>query len=140
MLMGLKPGMKVLDVGCGIGGPAREIAKFVGCEVVGVTINQAQVDRAIYLTATERLEGRCTFVRGDFLVRTTTFWLFDLLSNYCYVFPYPYHSHPWNIRGPRWASGTNSGRCYVEEVFVLNSTLCLVLVLLCIQIQDCWLA
>ncbi|KAL2440873.1 Sterol 24-C-methyltransferase [Exophiala dermatitidis] len=67
MLMGLKPGMKVLDVGCGIGGPAREIAKFVGCEVVGVTINQAQVDRAIYLTATEGLDGRCTFVRGDFL-------------------------------------------------------------------------
>ncbi|KAL2404194.1 Sterol 24-C-methyltransferase erg6 [Exophiala dermatitidis] len=67
MLMGLKPGMMVLDVGCGIGGPAREIAKFVGCEVVGVTINQAQVDRAIYLTATEGLDGRCTFVRGDFL-------------------------------------------------------------------------
>ncbi|TVU41833.1 hypothetical protein EJB05_15388, partial [Eragrostis curvula] len=26
--LGLKPGMKVLDVGCGIGGPLREIARF----------------------------------------------------------------------------------------------------------------
>ncbi|EXJ94944.1 hypothetical protein A1O1_00062 [Capronia coronata CBS 617.96] len=67
LLMGLRPGMKVLDVGCGIGGPAREIAKFVGCEVVGVTINQAQVDRAIYLTALEGLSGKCTFVKADFL-------------------------------------------------------------------------
>ncbi|KIW24641.1 uncharacterized protein PV07_10345 [Cladophialophora immunda] len=66
-LMNLKPHMKVLDVGCGIGGPAREIAKFVGCEVVGVSINQGQIDRAIYLTRLEGLQDRCTFVRGDFL-------------------------------------------------------------------------
>ena len=26
--MGIKSGMKVLDVGCGVGGPAREICKF----------------------------------------------------------------------------------------------------------------
>ena len=26
--LGMKPGMKVLDVGCGVGGPARAIARF----------------------------------------------------------------------------------------------------------------
>lgn len=69
LLMGLKPGMKVLDVGCGIGGPAREIAKFIGCHIVGITINQSQVDRAVYLTAQEGLSDECTFIRADFLVR-----------------------------------------------------------------------
>lgn len=69
LLMGLRPGMKVLDVGCGIGGPAREIAKFVGCEIVGISINQMQIDRAIHLTAQAGLSDKCTFVRGDFLVR-----------------------------------------------------------------------
>ena len=63
----LRPGMKVLDVGCGIGGPAREIAKFAGCEVVGITISQTQVDRAVLLTAMEGLQDKCTFLRGDFL-------------------------------------------------------------------------
>ncbi|KIX05700.1 uncharacterized protein Z518_03672 [Rhinocladiella mackenziei CBS 650.93] len=67
MLMGLKAGMKVLDVGCGIGGPAREIAKFIGCEVVGITINQYQVDRAIQLTAQGGLSDKCTFIKGNFL-------------------------------------------------------------------------
>ncbi|RLM58785.1 hypothetical protein C2845_PM18G06230 [Panicum miliaceum] len=32
--LGLKPGMKVLDVGCGIGGPLREIARFRSSKVV----------------------------------------------------------------------------------------------------------
>lgn len=62
----LRPGMKVLDVGCGIGGPARTIAKFVGCEIVGISINQRQVDRAILLTALEGLQHKCTFLRADF--------------------------------------------------------------------------
>ena len=67
--MGLKPGMKVLDVGCGVGGPAREMAKLVGCEVVGITINQSQVDRAIQLTAQDGLTGKCTFIKADWHVR-----------------------------------------------------------------------
>ena len=67
-LMGLKPGMKVLDVGCGVGGPAREIAKFIGCEIVGITINQRQVDRARELTEEAGMADKCVFIQGDFLV------------------------------------------------------------------------
>ena len=67
-LMGLKPGMKVLDVGCGVGGPAREIAKFIGCEIVGITINQKQVDVARHLTEEAGLSNKVTFTQGDFLV------------------------------------------------------------------------
>jgi sterol 24-C-methyltransferase len=66
-LADVRPGMLVLDVGCGIGGPARAIARFTGCTVVGLTINQGQVDRAIYLTALEGLSDKCTFLQGDFL-------------------------------------------------------------------------
>lgn len=32
------PGAHVLDVGCGLGGPARRLASVYGCEVVGVDI------------------------------------------------------------------------------------------------------
>ena len=39
------PGMKVLDVGCGIGGPMKEIAKFVDCNVVGLNINPYQLQK-----------------------------------------------------------------------------------------------
>jgi sterol 24-C-methyltransferase len=42
--LSLVPGMKVLDVGCGVGGPMRNIAAFSGASVEGITINQYQVN------------------------------------------------------------------------------------------------
>lgn len=41
--LGVKPGDAVLDCGCGIGGPMRNIAKFTKAKVTGVTINEYQV-------------------------------------------------------------------------------------------------
>jgi len=44
--LGLRPGMRVLDIGCGWGGAARFMAERYGCEVVGVTVSREQVDYA----------------------------------------------------------------------------------------------
>jgi sterol 24-C-methyltransferase len=41
----LKPEETCLDVGCGVGGPMREIAKFSGAKVVGLNNNEYQVGR-----------------------------------------------------------------------------------------------
>ncbi|KAG2640824.1 hypothetical protein PVAP13_2KG120800 [Panicum virgatum] len=43
--LGLKPGMKVLDVGCGIGGPLREISRFSSTSVIGLNNNDYQITR-----------------------------------------------------------------------------------------------
>ena len=40
----IKPGMRVLDVGCGWGGLAFEMAKQKGCEVLGITLSDNQLD------------------------------------------------------------------------------------------------
>ncbi|KAJ7688969.1 sterol 24-C-methyltransferase [Mycena rosella] len=65
--MRLKPGMRVLDVGCGVGGPAREIARFADVEIVGLNNNEFQLQRARKYTKKAGLEGQVTFVRGDFM-------------------------------------------------------------------------
>jgi cyclopropane-fatty-acyl-phospholipid synthase len=44
--LGLEPGMRVLDIGCGWGGAARFMAERYGCEVVGVTVSKEQVEYA----------------------------------------------------------------------------------------------
>ena len=41
--MNLKPGMRVLDVGCGVGGPARQIARFADVQIIGLNNNDFQV-------------------------------------------------------------------------------------------------
>jgi len=36
---GLEPSTRVLDLGCGIGGPARYLAATFGCKVTGVDLS-----------------------------------------------------------------------------------------------------
>ncbi|KAA1397244.1 SAM-dependent methyltransferase [Aeromicrobium ginsengisoli] len=63
--LGLKPGMTVLDVGSGLGGPARQIARSAGCDVVGVDITRAYVEAATSLTSVAGLTDRVQFVETD---------------------------------------------------------------------------
>ena len=60
----LPPGSKLIDVGCGIGGSARILARDYGFDVLGISISPAQVRRATELTA----EGlSCRFAVMDAL-------------------------------------------------------------------------
>ena len=42
--LNIKPGHRVLDIGCGWGGLSRYIAKEVGCEVHGISLASNQID------------------------------------------------------------------------------------------------
>jgi sterol 24-C-methyltransferase len=65
--MSLRPGMRVLDVGCGVGGPAREIARFSDAKIVGLNNNDFQIGRARKYTQAAGLEDQVQFVKGDFM-------------------------------------------------------------------------
>jgi SAM-dependent methyltransferase len=54
-------GKRVLDVGCGIGGPAFEIARTYGSSVVGVDLEAPLIERATAATKRLGLEGQCEF-------------------------------------------------------------------------------
>src|SRR5215469_5901792 len=49
-LAGLTGDMSVLDIGSGVGGPARFLAATYGCHVMGVDLSESFVDVARYLT------------------------------------------------------------------------------------------
>jgi sterol 24-C-methyltransferase len=66
--IGIKDGDKVLDVGCGVGGPAREIAKFTGAHITGLNNNDYQIERATRYAQKEGLAHQLQFVKGDFMV------------------------------------------------------------------------
>ena len=64
-IAGLKPGQKVLDAGCGLGGPARTLAAEFGCEVVGLEIVEEFCRAAAMLTEWVGLSDRVTIREGD---------------------------------------------------------------------------
>ncbi|KAJ5025074.1 hypothetical protein J3E73DRAFT_392323 [Bipolaris maydis] len=65
--MNLQDNMRVLDVGCGVGGPAREIVKFAGVNVTGLNNNDYQIERATAYAEKEGLSHKLNFVKGDFM-------------------------------------------------------------------------
>eukprot|EP00879_Flechtneria_rotunda_P005200 GHRR01005482.1.p1 GENE.GHRR01005482.1~~GHRR01005482.1.p1 ORF type:complete len:307 (+),score=69.35 GHRR01005482.1:887-1807(+) len=64
--LGLRPGMKCLDCGCGVGGPMRTIAAVSGAHITGITINQYQVDRATHHNKRLGMSKLTDVVRGNF--------------------------------------------------------------------------
>ncbi|GAM22927.1 hypothetical protein SAMD00019534_061020 [Acytostelium subglobosum LB1] len=65
--LGLFPGMRVLDVGCGVGGPMRTIARFSGAHVVGLNNNEYQIQRGKRLNEAAGLAPLCSFIKADFM-------------------------------------------------------------------------
>lgn len=62
----IQPSSKVLDVGCGVGGPMRNIHQFTGADVTGVTINQYQVRVANRYCAQKGIDDKCRAHQCDF--------------------------------------------------------------------------
>src|SRR5262249_9800587 len=55
--IGLRPGQRVLDAGCGVGGSAAWLARTQGAEVVGITLVASQVARARRYAAAQGVAG-----------------------------------------------------------------------------------
>ncbi|KAI8576342.1 hypothetical protein K450DRAFT_257288 [Umbelopsis ramanniana AG] len=65
--MNIKSNYRVLDVGCGVGGPAREIAHFTGAHITGLNNNDYQIARAFHYAKKEGLEHQTNFIKGNFM-------------------------------------------------------------------------
>mmetsp|Transcript_18283 Transcript_18283/g.23382 ORF Transcript_18283/g.23382 Transcript_18283/m.23382 type:complete len:405 (-) Transcript_18283:153-1367(-) len=62
----ITPTSKVLDVGCGVGGPMRNIQQFTGADITGVTINEYQVNVGNQYCAQKGIDQKCRLIQGDF--------------------------------------------------------------------------
>ncbi|ORY79878.1 sterol 24-C-methyltransferase [Protomyces lactucae-debilis] len=65
--MSIPKSAKVLDVGCGVGGPALEIAQFTGAHITGLNNNDYQISRAEAFAARRGLSAQLNFTKGDFM-------------------------------------------------------------------------
>ena len=77
--LGLRPGMRLLDVGCGWGGMVRHAAKEYGVQAVGVTLSRAQADWGAKAVAADGLTDVAEGRYGDY--RDVTETAFDAVSS-----------------------------------------------------------
>jgi SAM-dependent methyltransferase len=61
----LRPGTRALDLGCGVGGALRAVARQSGAGVHGVALTQGEVDEGNRLCRDDALDGRCVLRRGE---------------------------------------------------------------------------
>lgn len=63
----LSEGMKVIDVGCGIGGPMRRVVKEAGVRVLGVNSSNIQLDKAKLLNAEADIDHMVDYLACSFM-------------------------------------------------------------------------
>jgi len=78
-MAGIRPGQQVLDVGAGVGGPARRIAHKYGTKVWGVELGASIHQTAVALTALVRLQDQVQFKRGSALALPFPDGMFDVV-------------------------------------------------------------
>ncbi|MBS1102299.1 class I SAM-dependent methyltransferase [Gluconobacter sp. Dm-62] len=61
-----RPGLEVLDIGCGWGGMALTLAKDYGAQVLGITLSREQLEVARKRAKDEGLEGQVRFELIDY--------------------------------------------------------------------------
>ena len=63
----LRNGMRVVDVGCGVGGPMRRVAGEAGATVLCLNNNEQQLDQARQLNAAAGLDHLAEYMKGSFM-------------------------------------------------------------------------
>jgi cyclopropane fatty-acyl-phospholipid synthase-like methyltransferase len=84
----VRPGSRVLDAGCGVGGSSRWLARQTGATAVGITPVHSQVTMARQLAAAEANAGRALFLPGDYTAvpfRAGTFDAVWALESLCHA-------------------------------------------------------
>ena len=77
--IGIAHGSRVMDAGCGFGGPARYLAETYGCEVVGVDLSPSYVAAARRLSEHSAVADRVRFEVGDLTALAAPASRFDLV-------------------------------------------------------------
>ena len=120
--IGLKPGMKVLDAGCGVCGPACYFAEHAGVSVEAVTISEDQVKRGKEKIKEKGLEDRVHVQLADYhqvhkLFPANTFDAVYFLESFG-------HSHDKaQLLDAAWQVLKPGGTLYIKDLFIKEASL-----------------
>ena len=110
--LGLDSNSHVLEVGSGIGGPARYLAANAGCKVTAMELQGDLNDVARSLTQRCQLEDKINHLQGDFLTETLPDDQYDAIVSWLVFLHIPEREKLFN----RCLSATRSGgKLFIED-------------------------
>ena len=110
---GLGPASRVLDIGSGIGGPARFLASTFGCHVTALELQPNLHEIAVDLTRRCGLDERVTHLCGDALVHPLPEAAFDAVVSWLAVLHIPDRPRLFARMARTLRPG---GGCYIEDL------------------------
>jgi sarcosine/dimethylglycine N-methyltransferase len=111
--LGLGPASRVLEIGSGIGGPARYLAHSAGCHVTALELQPKVHALAADLTQRCGLGGRVTHICGDALLCPMEDAAFDAVVSWLAVLHIPDRRRLYERLARALRPG---GWCYVEDL------------------------
>lgn len=109
----LGPTSRVLDIGSGVGGPARYLAHTIGCRVTALELQPELNAIAVDLTQRSALTERVTHVLGDALAYLFADGQFDAVVSWLAILHIPDRAGLFKRLARALRSG---GGCYVEDL------------------------
>lgn len=113
--LGLGPSSAVLEVGSGIGGPARALAHAAGCRVTALELQPAVHAVGVDLTRRTGLADRVTHICGDALAYPLPEGTFDAVVSWLAILHIPHRPTLLARLGRALRPG---GTLYVEDLFM----------------------
>ncbi len=113
---GIKDGMNILDVGCGVCGPAVYFAEQFDVKINAITISEEQIKYAENLIAEKKLEHKISLVQGDYHALPTYFEneKFDLIIM---LESYGHAKHHKKLIQSAEKVLKKKGRIYIKDYF-----------------------
>jgi sarcosine/dimethylglycine N-methyltransferase len=114
---GITAKSRILDVGAGIGGPARYIAHKTGCQVVALELQEDLNEVGQDLTARCGLSDRVTHLCGDILTESFEPGTFDAVVSWLCLYHIPDHPRLYSRLANALKPG---GLLYAEDLYSLG--------------------
>ncbi len=120
--IGLKPGIKALDAGCGVCGPAVYFAQQAGCHIEAITISGVQVEKAKEHISQHGIGEKVSVREGDYHT-LETYYPENSFDAIYFLESFGHAKSHEQVLDSAWKVLKPGGVIYIKDLFIKKAAL-----------------